>query len=115
MFDPEEGATLSLFGSLTTPEGDEGIPILGLAMDNMPITLTNVIWPPSIPGIPSSTMWLTTSTVNAGMVIVCEHFERHEEIDFERLIVEYLYLDAWPAGDARQIAPDAGRQPPPSG
>src|SRR5215211_6883698 len=39
-FDPEEGVTLSLFGSLRAPEGEEGIPVLGLSVDNTPITAT---------------------------------------------------------------------------
>jgi hypothetical protein len=39
-FDPEEETTLSLFGSLSAPEVEEGIPILGLSMDNTPITAT---------------------------------------------------------------------------
>lgn len=95
---------MSLFGSLRAPEGEEGIPILGLAMDNMPITLTNLIWPPSIPVIPSGTMRLTTSTVNADMVIVGEHFEREEEVGFERLIVEYQHLDAWAGVSGFEIA-----------
>jgi hypothetical protein len=103
-FDPEEGATLSLFGSLRAPEGAEGIPILGLAMDNTPITLTNLIWPPSIPVIPSGTLGPTTSTVNADMVIVGKHFEQEEEVGFERLVVEYLHLDAWAGVSGFEIA-----------
>src|SRR5215208_1873127 len=103
-FDPEEGATLSLFGSLRAPEGDDGIPILGLAMDNTPITLTNLIWPLSIPLIPSGTMRLTTSTVNADLVIVGEHFQHEGEVGFERLIVKYLHLDAWAGVSGFEIA-----------
>ena len=73
-------------------------------MDNTPITLTSLIWPPSIPVIPSGTMRLTTSTVNADIVIVGEHFERDEEVGFERLIVEYLHLDAWAGVSGFEIA-----------
>src|SRR4051812_30400415 len=94
-FDPEEGATLSLFGSLRAPEEDDGVPILGLSVDYTPITLTNLNWPPSIPGMLPGTRRSGTSTVVAGTVIVGEHFEREEEVGFERLIVEYLHLDAW--------------------
>jgi Apea-like HEPN/ApeA N-terminal domain 1 len=64
-------------------------------MDNTPITLTNLIRPPSIPGMSSGTKRFGTSTVNVGMIIVGEHFEREEEVGFERLIVQYLHLDAW--------------------
>jgi hypothetical protein len=103
-FDPEEGATLSLFGSLRAPEGEDGIPILGLAMDNTPITLTNLIWPPSIPVIPSGTIRFDSSSINAGMVIVGEHFQHEEEVGFERLIVEYLHLDAWAGVSGFEIA-----------
>lgn len=104
-FDPEGGATLSLFGSLRAPEGeDEGVPILGHSIENTPITLTSLIWPPSIPGMPSGTSRFGTSTVDAGMVIVGEHFEREEEVEFERLIVEYLHLDAWAGVSGFEIA-----------
>jgi hypothetical protein len=104
-FDPEEGTSLNLFGSLRTPEGDaDKIPILGLSMDNTPITLTNLIRPPSIPGIPSGTLRFGSSTVTAGMVIVGEHFEREEDIGFERLMVEYLHLDAWAGVSGFEIA-----------
>lgn len=104
-FDPEDGATLSLFGSLRAPEGEtDGIPILGLSMDNTPITLTNLIRPPSIPGMPPGTRRTGISTVNAGMVIVGEHFDREEDVGFERLIVEYLHLDAWAGVSGFEIA-----------
>jgi hypothetical protein len=49
-------------------------------------------------------MRLTTSTVDADMVIVGEHFERQEEVGFERLIVEYLHLDAWAGVSGFEIA-----------
>ena len=103
-FDPEEGATLSLFGSLRVPEGEDGIPILGLAMDNTPITLTNLNWPPTIPIIPSGTLKFDSSSIHAGMVIVGEHFQRKEEVGFERLIVEYLHLDTWAGVSGFEIA-----------
>lgn len=104
-FDLEEGATLSLFGSLKVPEGEnDGVPILGHSIDNTPITLTSLIWPPSIPGMPPGSRRDGTSTVDAGMVIVGEHFEREEEVGFERLTVEYLHLDAWAGISGFEIA-----------
>jgi len=103
-FDPEEGAILSLFGSLRAPEENDSVPILGLSMDHTPITLTNLIWPPSIPGLPLSTSRTGTSTLDAGMVLVGEHFEREAEVGFERLIVQYLHLDAWAGVSGSEIA-----------
>ena len=95
-FDPEEGASLSLFGSLKLPEGDaEGVPILGLSTDHTPITLINLVRSPSMPIMPPGTRRSGTSTTIAGTVIVGEHFEREEDVGFERLIVRYLHLDAW--------------------
>jgi hypothetical protein len=37
----------------------------------------------------------STSGYAANTVFVGEHFERSEDVGFERLVVEYLHLDAW--------------------
>ncbi len=104
-FDPDEGATLSLFGSLKAPdEGAGAVNILGLSMDQTPITLTKLVRPPTIPGWPSSMRRSGTSTVDVGTVIVGEHFGRAEDVGFERLIVEYLNLDAWAGVSGFEIA-----------
>jgi hypothetical protein len=103
-FDPEEGTTLSLFGSLKAPAGDaEGVPILGLSTDHTPITLTGLVRPPLIPGLPSGTRRSGTSTTIAGTVIVGEHFEREEDVGFDRLIVDYLHLNAWAGNSGFEI------------
>jgi hypothetical protein len=104
-FDPEEGATLSLFGSLRAPEGeDDRVPILGLSMDYKPITLTKLIRPPSTPGMSPAIRGSITSTIVAEMVVVGEHFEREEDVGFESLIVEYLHLDVWAGVSRFEIA-----------
>ncbi len=96
VFDPEEGATLDLLGSL---RGLEGVSaplnpdlILGTSSDGRSITLKECS---RDTGTLSVGAGFSTSSFSAGMVIVGEHFERPEDVGFERLIVEYLHLDAW--------------------
>src|SRR5215207_3162497 len=96
VFDPEEGATLDLLGSL---RGLEGVMenlgpelILGTSSDGRSITLTGC---DRDTGTLSIGGGFATSSFSADMVIVGEHFGRPEDVGFERLIVEYLHLDAW--------------------
>lgn len=96
VFDPEAGASLELLGSL---QGLDGVTlpldpelILGISSDGKSITLKECS---RTMGAVSFGGGFATSTFSADMVFVGEHFEQTEDVGFERLIVEYLHLDAW--------------------
>ena len=96
VFDPEEGTNLDLLGSLRGLEGvsaplDPEL-ILGTSSDGRSITLKECS---RDTGTLSIGAGFSTSSFSADMVIVGEHFERPEDVGFERLIIEYLHLDAW--------------------
>jgi ApeA-like protein len=95
-FDPDAGATLDLLGSL------EGLPgaidplepeiILGISSDGRHITLqdSGKTW-----GNLAIGSGFSTSTFAVNTIFVGEHFDRAEDVGFERLVVKYLHLDAW--------------------
>ncbi len=95
-FDPDEGASLNLLGSLKEAE-DLGAMIepeliLGLSAEGKLITLQDC-------GETESKirfgLGFATSSFYADVVFVGEHFQNPDDAGFERLIVEYLHLDAW--------------------
>ena len=95
-FDPDGGATLHLMGSL---KGLEGIMkplepeiILGLSSDGKSVTLKGC---GKTLGSLRFGSGFSTSTFSVNTVLVGEHFERPEDVGFERLVVEYLHLEAW--------------------
>ncbi len=95
-FDPNEGTTLDLMGSL---KGMEGIVepiepeiVLGLTSEGKDITLKDCA---KTLGSLRFGSGFSTSTFSANTVFVGEHFERAEDVGFERLVVEYLHLEAW--------------------
>jgi hypothetical protein len=95
-FDPDKGADLRLMGSL---KGLEDITdplepeiIQGLSSDGKRITLKDCA---KILGNLRFGGGFSTSTFAANAVFVGEHFERSEDVGFERLVVEYLHLGAW--------------------
>lgn len=94
-FDPDDGVGLEVFGSLESPK--EGATnflepelILGLSLNGRLITL-HLRSPGVIPGLPGL---VTYSYYAVDTIFVGEHFERSEDLGFERLSVEYLHL-AW--------------------
>jgi ApeA N-terminal domain 1 len=95
-FDPDAGATLSLLGSLKSLAGviDPLEPeiILGISSDGRRITLRDC-------GKTSGNLAIgrgfSTSMFSVNTIFVGEHFDRVEDVGFERLVVEYLHLDAW--------------------
>lgn len=95
-FDPDEGATLDLMGSLKGLEGIidplEPEMILGLSSDGKLVTLKDC---GRTLGNLRFGSGFSTSTFAADTVFVGEHFERPEDVGFERLVVEYLHLEAW--------------------
>src|SRR3954464_481988 len=83
IFDPEEGITLNLLGSLSGLDG-VSVPlepelILGLSSDGRTITLKECS---RTMGIVSFGAGFVTSSFSAGMVIVGENFERPEDVGF---------------------------------
>src|SRR5215210_2546945 len=95
-FKPDKGTTLNLMGSLKGLEGivDPIEPeiILGLSSDGKLLTLRDCA---KILGNLRFGSGFSTSTFVANTVFVGEHFERPEDVGFERLVVEYLHLGAW--------------------
>jgi ApeA N-terminal domain 1 len=95
-FDPDDGASLDLLGSLKGLEGTvdplEPEIILGLSSEGKHITLKGC-------GKTRGTLrfggGFSTSAFAVSIVFVGEHFERPEDVGFERLVVEYLHLEAW--------------------
>jgi len=95
-FDPEDGASLDLLGSLKGLKGviDPLEPeiILGLSADGKLITLQDC-------GKTSGNLvfgsGFSTSTFVVNTIFVGEHFDQAEDLGFERLVVEYLHLEAW--------------------
>ncbi len=96
MFDPDEGATLELLGSLKGLEGvvDSLEPeiILGLSSDGKSITLKEC---GKTLGSLAFGSGFSTSSFYVNTVLIGEHFGRAEDVGFERLIVQYLHLEAW--------------------
>lgn len=95
-FDPGKGASLDLMGSLKGLEGvvdpfEPGI-IQGLSSDGKLVTLKDC---GRTLGSLRFGSGFATSAFATGIVFVGEHFERPEDAGFERLVVEYLHLDAW--------------------
>jgi len=94
-FEPDKGTTLDLMGSLKGLEGivDPIEPeiILGLSSDGKLLTLRDCS---KILGNLRFGSGFSTSTFVANTVFVGEHFERPEDVGFERLVVEYLHLGA---------------------
>lgn len=95
-FDPDDRATLNLLGSL---EGVEGVTellepeiILGLSSDGKFITLHHCRQTVGNFTIGSG---FSTSSFAVNTVFVGDHFDRVEDVEFERLVVEYLHLEAW--------------------
>ena len=95
-FDPDEGASLDLFGSLKDVEGivDPLEPeiILGLSSEGKLLTLKDCA---KTLGSLRFGSGFSTSSFVASAIFVGEHFERAEDVGFERLVVEYLHLEAW--------------------
>src|SRR5215208_1634119 len=95
-FDPDAGATLDLLGSFKGLEGiidpfDPKI-ILGLSSGGRLITLHDCR---QTSGNLAIGRGISTSTFAVNTVLVGEHFGNVEDIGFERLVVEYLYAEAW--------------------
>jgi ApeA N-terminal domain 1 len=92
-FDPDEGATLNLLGSLKGLRGviDPLEPeiILGRSSDGKLVTLKDC---GRSLGNLAIGRGFSTSSFAVNEIFVGEHFERAEDIGFERLMVEYLYL-----------------------
>jgi hypothetical protein len=95
-FDPDDGATLDLLGSLKGLEGVidllEPEIILGRSSNGKLITLKDcerTLGNLAIGG------GFSTSSFAVSEIFVGEHFGRAEDIGFERLVVEYLHLGAW--------------------
>ncbi len=95
-FDPDEGATLELLGSLKGLKGvvDTLEPeiILGLSSDGKSITLKEC---GKTLGSLAFGSGFSTSAFYVNTVLVGEHFGRAEDVGFERLVVNYLHLEAW--------------------
>jgi hypothetical protein len=95
-FDPDDGATLDLLGSLKGLEGViellEPKIILGLSSNGRRITLHEC--DKSLGNLVIGSGF-STSSFAVSTIFVGEHFERAEDVGFERLMVEYLHLDAW--------------------
>lgn len=95
-FDPDDGATLDLLGSLkgledATDTFDPEI-ILGLSSNGRLITLKGC---GRTKGTVRFGSGFVTSSFAVNEVFVGEHFQRAEDVGFERLIVDYLHLEAW--------------------
>jgi len=95
-FDPDEGANLNLLGSFQEATDlwrmlDLEL-ILGRSAKGDPITLQDCGETKSNRKIGEG---FTTSSFHARTVFVGEHFQSPDDVGFERLIVEYLHLDAW--------------------
>jgi len=93
---PTDGATLDLLGSLNGLEGvtdtfDPKI-ILGLSSNGRIITLKDC---GRTKGSVRFGSGFATSSFVVNEVFVGEHFQRVEYVGFERLIVEYIHLEAW--------------------
>jgi hypothetical protein len=94
-FDPDEGATLSLLGSLDN-QMQFGTPfdpelVLGISSGGKLITLQGCVQTRStmtLPGFP-------ISSLRARMTFVGEHFEDPSDIGFEGLSVGYSHLEEW--------------------
>ena len=95
-FDPDKGASLRLMGSLQSLEGIteplEPEIIHGHSSDGKLITLKDC----------RNTLsnlrfgrGFSTSAYAANTIFVGQHFERPEDVGFERLVVEHLHLGAW--------------------
>lgn len=95
-FNPNEGTTLELMGSLNSIEENiapiEPDIILGISSDGQVITLKDC-W--RTRGSLPIGRGFATSTFIVDTIFIGKHFEQPEDIGFERLIVEYLHLDAW--------------------
>src|SRR5829696_6908392 len=97
-FDPDEGARLDLLGSLKGARAEDiGTMIdpkliLGESAEGKLITLQDCGETESKRRVGSG---FATSSLYAGIVFVGEHFQRPDDVGFERLFVEYLHLDAW--------------------
>lgn len=101
-FDLDEGANLELLGSFgRTEDFSENlldlfdIPelrvILGFSEKGKPITLLGC----KMSKGSSNLSGVDISAFSSDMVFIGEHFQRPEDIGFEKLIVEYLHLDEW--------------------
>jgi len=95
-FDPDEGARLYLLGSFKGAEDfgpmlDPEL-ILGLSNKGNPLTLRYCA---EIKSDLTIGQGFATSSFNCDAVFVGEHFQSHADVGFERLIIEYLHLDAW--------------------
>lgn len=66
--------------------------ILGLSSDGRRITLQDCRITTGNLAVGSG---FSTSTFVVNTVFVGEHFEQEEDVGFERLVVEYLHLEAW--------------------
>ncbi len=95
-FEPDDGSTLDLLGSLKGLKGviDPLEPeiILGLSSDGKLITLADCR---KTSGNLAFGSGFSTSTFAVNTIFAGEHFWRAEDIEFERLQVEYLHLGAW--------------------
>jgi len=95
-FDPDAGTTLDLLGSLKGLEGIvelfEPKTILGLSSKGRLITLHDCTQTSDNLAIGRG---FSTSTFVVNTVLVGEHFGNADDIGFERLVVEYLYTEAW--------------------
>lgn len=95
-FDPDDAATLDLLGSFKEDVQEltnflEPTLLLGFSSNGKFITLRNCIETQTKVGVPG----MITSSFHADMVLVGDHFEREEDVGFERLTVEYRHLDEW--------------------
>ena len=95
-FDLDTGASLRLMGSLQALEGFtepfEPEIIYGLSSDGKLITLKDC---GKTLGNLRFGGGFSTSAYAANTIFVGQHFERPEDVGFERLVVEYLNLEAW--------------------
>ena len=95
-FDPDKGAILDLLGSFKRDEAFvpllEPKLMLGVTAKGKPIALQNCAETQSATTLGQG---FETSSFHADAIFVGEHFQNPGDVGFERLIVEYLHLDAW--------------------
>lgn len=98
-FSPEQGATLTLFGSLPSPEGDDGSEspkyIHGTQEDGCKVTLYKCLWHRSGSAGGSSTPRYCVSTFEPRVVFKHAHFSHDSPPRFKLMRISYNHLAEW--------------------